>query len=342
MPETPQASHRPIAFFLLCAVVAGMVAGYVAWRRTPPSADGPAAVVPVDRAALTAAMRQPFLLFRNTDLGPQHGVVFLSPSGEPDRRYATPLNCERVHYAAGHGVCLVAARGATTRYRAITFDDAFNEQHSLALAGVPSRVRVSPDGRRAGITVFVTGDSYATPGNFSTRSAIVDLQTGAELSQLEDYAITRDGQRFKEVDFNFWGVTFADQRRFYATLGTAGRTFLVSADADARTGHVVHEGVECPSLSPDGRRIAFKKRETKDSRLIYRITVLDVATAQVLSLTEARSVDDQVEWIDDSTIVYGLPEESRPGSTTLWTVAADGRGTPRRLADGWSPAAVRP
>ena len=44
------------------------------------------------------------------------------------------------------------------------------------------------------------------------------------MADLETLQITRDGQPFKNADFNFWGVTFAqDSNTFYATLGTGGR-----------------------------------------------------------------------------------------------------------------------
>ena len=51
-------------------------------------------------------------------------------------------------------------------------------------------------------------------------------------------------------------MTFAsDDDRFYATLGTAGRTSSCRA-IGRRQVKVLAEGVECPSLSPDGTRIA--------------------------------------------------------------------------------------
>ena len=43
-------------------------------------------------------------------------------------------------------------------------------RHKVALAGVPSRARVSGDGRYGATTSFVSGDSYAKPGAFSTRT----------------------------------------------------------------------------------------------------------------------------------------------------------------------------
>src|SRR5438132_1092748 len=115
---------------------------------------------------------------------------------------------------------------------------------TASFAYPPSRVRVSSDGTVAGLTVFVSGHSYAG-GAFSTQSLVVDLQTGATLADLEKFDIVRDKQPFKQIDFNFWGITFeADPNRFYATLGTGGQTFLLHGDVKARRATVLHAGVE--------------------------------------------------------------------------------------------------
>ena len=45
-----------------------------------------------------------------------------------------------------------------------------------------------------------------------------------------------------------------------ATLSSGGRHYLIKGSVNGRDARVIHEGVECPSLSPDNHRIAFKKR----------------------------------------------------------------------------------
>jgi hypothetical protein len=45
-------------------------------------------------------------------------------------------------------------------------------------------------------------------------------------------------------------------------------------------------------------------------------------------------VDDQAEWLDDDTILYGLEGD-------VWAVQADGAGAPRRLLqNALSPAVI--
>ena len=97
---------------------------------------------------------------------------------------------------------------------------------------------------------------------------------------------------------------------------------------------MIHENVECPSLSPDGTRIAFKKR-TGSKGTPWRLTVLDLATMRETPLSEQRSVDDQAEWLDDERVLYAV-------DGSVWAARADGTGTPRRyIAGADSPASVR-
>jgi Tol biopolymer transport system component len=148
-----------------------------------------------------------------------------------------------------------------------------------------------------------------------------------------------NGRPYRARDLNVWGVTFAGADRFYATVGSRGQTWLVRGDLAARTLTGLDRGVECPSLSPDGTRVAYKRRPDPD-RAAWRLHVLDLRTGRDVALAETRNVDDQAEWLDDGTVLYGLP---RSGSATdVWAVPADGRGAPRVfIPDAWSPAVVR-
>jgi hypothetical protein len=293
---------------------------------------------------------RPFVLFRSTALGESYGRVslaYLDALTAP--RHVTPLRCDRVHFAAGRGLCLEAKRGVLTTFRAHIFDRDFRILHTIPLSGIPSRARLSPDGRRAAMTVFVTGHSYAS-SNFSTRTSVVDATSGQVLVEdLENFVVLREDVPFASADFNFWGVTFArDSNRFYATLGTGGRFYLIEGDLAARRARVIHEGVECPSLSPDNTRVAFKRRTGTDDRFgrfAWRLHVLDLATlAETPLLNETSSVDDQVEWLDDGHIVYALPDDPvrATAATNSWTLAGDGSEGPRLLLPlAFSPAVVR-
>jgi hypothetical protein len=157
--------------------------------------------------------------------------------------------------------------------------------------------------------------------------------------------VTRDGAPFQAVDFNFWGVTFArDGDRFYATLSTGGRTYLVEGRLSKRTARVLASNVECPSLSPDERRIAFKRRVPRFGRMLWRIGVIDVSSgAERVLEPEERNVDDQVEWLDDLSLLYALPDDRIGGRSNLWKIGADGSSAPQLfLANAESPAVVRP
>jgi hypothetical protein len=164
------------------------------------------------------------------------------------------------------------------------------------------------------------------------------------VANLEEFQVFRDGQLFKRIDFNFWGVTFAaDGNGFYASLGTGGAAYLLKGDLGGRTARVIREGVECPSLSPDNTRVAFKKPVLRGAKRAWRLSVLNLETLEETPLAETRSVDDQAEWLDDSRILYGLPDESRSADATdVWMVPADGSGQPEVfLKEASSPAVVR-
>ncbi len=104
-----------------------------------------------------------------------------------------------------------------------------------------------------------------------------------------------------------------------------------------RTATTLTANVECPSLSPDGTRIAFKKRVPgRSADAPWQLYVLDLATLREHPVAETRNVDDQVVWSDDDTLVYSLPGDY---GSDLYTVPADGTGTPRLLtASALAPA----
>jgi hypothetical protein len=258
-----------------------------------------------------------------------NGKLFVVKDGKEIRRPGR-LSCERVYYAAGRGICMGVAPSGVD-YTAAIFDSKQQVLHTIPLVGLPSRARVSADGRLGAMTLFVGGDSYVESAtDFSTRTTIVDMATGRPIAPLEKFAVAKDGKPFDAIDFNFWGVTFAaDSNRFYATLATGVHHYLVEGDVSAETLRVLRDGVECPSLSPDGKQIAFKSRIGEGD--YWRLHVLDLADLDDHAVAETRSVDDQAEWLDNETLVYSDGEN-------VYTVPADGSGEEQLLVrDASSP-----
>ncbi|HET8954148.1 MAG TPA: hypothetical protein VFN18_00655 [Solirubrobacterales bacterium] len=262
-----------------------------------------------------------------------NGDVFVVEGGKEIQR-SDQLACQRVYYAGGHGICMGVAPSGV-EYTAAIFDSKLQVQQTIPLTGLPSRARVSADGKLGTMTLFVGGDSYVESATaFSTRTSIIEMATGKTVASLEQFEVTKDGKPFDAVDFNFWGVTFAaDPNRFYATLATGKHHYLVEGDLAARSLRVLRDGVECPSLSPDGKQIAFKSRVGKGDN--WRLHVLDLATLADHPTAETRSVDDQAEWLDDGTLVYSDGEN-------VYTVPADGSGEEQLLVpDAASPVRLK-
>jgi hypothetical protein len=322
-------------------VLAGLGTGVVlhaasrADRADRPQAGGPT----VSAGRLTLGQKDR-LTFVNGAAGPHRTAVASVPSAAPGSpRTATDLKCARFYAAAGTGVCLQSVPGVLKQSnRVLLLDANLRTRRTFPLAGNPSRARVSPSGRFVAWTVFVSGESYSS-AFFSTRTSVLDTRTMRLTPSLETFSVVLDGKPYHASDVNFWGVSFAsDDDTFYATLNTANRTHLVRGSLSRRTMTTLAENVECPSLSPDGTRIAFKKRVLSRTALWHEY-VMDLKTLRETPLAERRSVDDQATWLDDDTVAYGLPTDGKVGSSDLWTVPADGTGTPRLLIRGASSPA---
>lgn len=304
-------------------VLAGVGVGYSVYAATR---SGDAAHAAGDVAPAT----EDGLYVRDAD-----GYVVLQQGEGQSSRAGTGLECNRF-YAAGETAVCVSVEGSlkpTTKVEVLDADLA--PEQTFTYSGVPTRARVSASGRMVAWTVFVTGDNYAGT-NFSTRTGIFDRDTGRIVDSLEGIPLYIDGERVHRVDVNYWGVTFAeDDNTFYATVSTGGKTYLIEGDVAAWSARTLRENLECPSLSPDGTRLAFKKRVNDSVDDPWRLYVLDLATMKETPLAEDRNIDDQAEWIDEDTVAYGV-------DGGVWSVPADGSGTPELIADdASSPSMVR-
>ncbi|MEU6998195.1 hypothetical protein [Nonomuraea sp. NPDC046570] len=308
-PVRPPSSGRRRAVILAAATLA-LIAGAATYavRATAPT---PVA----DRSFDTTTPGR--LLLRSG--GRVASVPLANPGAPPTIGGAT---CDRFYTANGTTLCLVAQPGALPKTYALLLDRKLKETGRINLAGIPNRARVSASGRMASWTVFVTGDSY-NQGGFSTWTGILDTRTGYSITNMEDIPLTMNGRRYHSEDVNYWGVTFAaDDNRFYATVGTKGKTYLVEADYGAWKARTLRENAECPSLSPDGARLVFKKRISPEK---WRLHALDLATMRETPLAEKASIDDQVAWLDNDTVMYAKGKD-------LWSARADGTGSPAILA----------
>lgn len=307
-------TQRLLAFVVVVIVCSAGVAGYIRWRQPSRTAPAPAAAgatpfLDLQDPAVAARVAQlraaPHVVFlsRRTDSFDQVG---LAPVDHPDARLLlTAPACERSYFGSNTGLCLTINRESPSpRAYAIFVDRALQPTKQYPLDGLPIRARVSPDNRWAAATVFVTGENYA--GDFTTRTSLFDLEKGTVIDSLESFTTERDGTPYKAVDFNFWGVTFfASGDRFLATLGTGGKRLLVEGDITRQHMKVIATDVECPSLSPDGLKIAFKRAGAVKSS--WRLWVKVLATGEEWPITaEDRYIDDQAEWLDNDRVLYGL------------------------------------
>lgn len=267
-----------------------------------------------------------------------NGVLsIVPPNGGPAQ--VTSQRCDRAYAASGTVACLRPV-GALRDTRLVILDRSLHERRGIGLTGFPNRLRVSPSGRLVGWTLFLDGHAYAGSG-FSTQAGILDVRSGSVVKSLEEFKVTKDGRAYRAADINFWGITFtADDDHFYATMSTGGHRHLVEGSLSARSVRTLADNVECPSLSPDGTRVAYKSAVGGDPRRGWNVAVLDLATMRRTTLAENRSVDDQPAWLDTGTVAYAvqLPD----GTNEIYALPANGTGAPRLLISGANSPAPLP
>ena len=347
--ETGRTAFTARTRWLVLALVATLVLGgslaYLlgasaqqrAASQAPPSVD----VAPSAGPSTPARPPTPHIVFVNTAGGTGYGTIATVPLAEPgSARSLSGVPCERVFANRSSLVCLRAAGPLPGVTRALTVDTAWGVTGGWDLNGVLSRTRVSEPAGHVATTTFVSGHTYAS-SDFVTETRI---RTGAgeDLGNLEDFAITVEGQPLTAPDRNVWGVTFSrsDADLFYATVASGDRRWLARGSIAGRSLTSIAPDVECPSLSPDGTKIAFKRR-VPGLGVAWRLEVMDLSTGQVTAVKERRSIDDQPEWLDDRTVLYGMPRAGNDGSD-VWAVDVVADSLPAVAIEyAWSPAVVR-
>ena len=261
----------------------------------------------------------------------------------PLRRSASPAGARSCRCAAtacisrpAAGLCLARGGGFAAGYRAQIFGPDLRVRHEVDVAGIPSRARVSPDGRYGSVTLFVTGHSYADAGSFSTQTTLIDLERGTKIAELEDFTVTRERHAGDGDRRQLLGRDVRPRQRPLLRHDGHGRQDLPRAGVGEAAGGARDprerrvpvalarrhpDGVQATHVAPTSVRggspssISRRMRETP--------------------LAELRSVDDQAEWLDDSHVLYGIDGE-------IAACAPTARGRPGRFAAAAdSPAVVR-
>ena len=80
-----------------------------------------------------------------------------------------------------------------------------------------------------------------------------------------------------------------------------------------------------------------------NGRLGWQLTILDLATFAEAPIAEKRSVDDQLEWLDNTHVLYSLPDNPNGASAVMnvWRAGIDGTPPEMILPKAYSPAVVR-
>jgi len=131
---------------------------------------------------------------------------------------------------------------------------------------------------------------------------------------LSQFEVLAPDRRYHAADRQFWGLTFVDSDAFYVTGYFGEDPEILFGSIQRKTIKPTGYIGSCPAVSPDGRLLAFKQLRDDGS---FEIAVAEVETGTVTVLNEDRSIDDQVEWLDNDTILYALHPDGEVSTGAL-------------------------
>jgi hypothetical protein len=280
----------------------------------------------------------PFVVFRSLAAS-EYGLVALLGLTPGAARHVTHLACARVHYAAGRGLCAgQETRGNASLNFAYVVDESFVAGARIVLHGIPTRLRVAPTGDVGAITTYAEEESPAGE-RLATRTRVVNMSSGQQVADLREFRLDSASFPPPRGPVDIAGIAFErDGDRFFATLLSDAVPYLAAGSLMEKRLTIIRAGVATEALSPDGRRLAVKRLIRE--RGFWQLAVVDLSTWAERDLRQGdRSVDDQVEWLDDNHVVF---HDVDGNSTALWMLPVDGVTGPRVLVqDAYSGSVQR-
>jgi hypothetical protein len=322
-------------------------------------------------AALLAGKRGAYMLVSNPGSPVQEyghvQAVALNEKQRPSSRTPTPLSCIRLSLAQSAlnsedaKIFCFSIKKSSLHLEAykhpteflfssqLNLLSTFEAPKGISKPPIVNRARISPDGKYTASTVFTFGTGYTTiAGGFSTETRISKTDGSLPAENIEKWRITLNNAIITAPDLNLWGVTFdpVNTDRFLVTVATNGKPRLAQGSIARKEIHVINNtsDIECPSFSPDGKKIAFKRKKSIANQ--WSPAVLDLTTGVETVFEVDRSVDDQIEWLNNHTLIYEVHMTVPFGLTTISLMMLDMRSVTNKhqlfLQDARSPTFFRP
>ena len=252
-------------------------------------------------------------------------------------RLSTDLPCGIVDYNENGGVCLNNGLGGNGFGEIL---DPSLEPVRTFSAFNPISASISPSGSVASWGGQLVGDRVYGPDNFETITRLIQADTGLtagiEAAFVADIDEANDSG-FQDLRRNYWSVSFLTDDFFYVSRSTVNSVFVAQGQVSTSRITVLYSDVFDPEISPDGTTLVAKEVRGDTTQLV----AIDVTTANRRDLAESGQVIGQVEFFDDSTILYTLENdrgtEEEPGFD-VWRLDINSGERSLFLANASSPA----